>query len=712
MPLSDGSTSPAASTGGVPVSTVPASAGLLGPSSEEVEPPQPVAKSRLHVPSERMKLRMSQRYRAGKQAPSARHAFPVDRGPPGCWACPMPSRMNLAVLSLVVAAGCGCPPTSPNAPAASPAERPKPPRIALPDMQSMGQCVDTPADVGLQMQVVDDMGVVTLSADAFIDLAPEQRMLAYHLSRAAVAAEPIIYEQRGRLGGTLKVVAEELALQRAAMPDALRAKVETFVRRVFVHKGVYDMWTGRKMSPPLDEAGLREALTAAVKAGAKLPAGADKDAVDEVVAQLRPLLFDPKVEPVLAVPPRPSIPGPHEKYLDAAVESLERAAKLAEGDTKASIEKLMRYLSSGDGAAFEGHVRAGADTSPLAMRVGFLDAPLAGPQLWAGVMLDDAARQPVMTKLADVLPEVRGVVFGSRSLVPVLPPRASIPLTLTGRASPVTPPASWLRGPTGPGQAFVWTPIVEAEVKLRTLAVKKGFVPDPARQADFERCLPHAYRTLFTLRAALGSPDTRSANALPAADRAVIERARSEAAAVVASWASPIVDAGLLPDAGCAQVVDMLVPADHLVRLGGLADGAAVGPDTRAGALIVHYALARGALREVHRDGHVHLQITEPERWRSAVRSLLDTLLGIEAGGDAARARALLAEHADPTDARWRASARERTTEAGLPARLVFVAPRLKAIRDAEGAITDATILDSLDVIETALIDAGKMPMP
>ena len=131
-------------------------------------------------------------------------AFPVDHSASECWACHMPSRMSIAALSLVVVAGCGHPPVGPNTPAPSTKARPRPPRISLPDMQSMGQCVDTPADVGLEMEVVDHMGVVALSADAFIDLTPEQRILAYHLSRAAVAAEPIIYEQRGPLGGQLE----------------------------------------------------------------------------------------------------------------------------------------------------------------------------------------------------------------------------------------------------------------------------------------------------------------------------------------------------------------------------------------------------------------------------------------------------------------------------------------------------------------------------
>ena len=175
-------------------------------------------------------------------------------------------------------------------------------------------------------------------------------------------------------------MAEELALHLAAMPDALRTKVETFVRRVFVHKGIYDLETGRKVAPPFDESELREALTIAAKEGAKLPGGTGQAAVDKVLNELGPWLFDPKVEPSLPTA-RPSLPGPFKPHIEPLLVSLKSATKIAKGESKTALEKLVRYLSSGDAAAFEAHLRAGASSELLALRIGFFETPLASREL-------------------------------------------------------------------------------------------------------------------------------------------------------------------------------------------------------------------------------------------------------------------------------------------------------------------------------------------
>ena len=619
----------------------------------------------------------------------------------------------LILIGLSLSAGCGCPCPCPTTPTQQPDTQP-PRRPVLPKLPPMGQCVDTPEDVGLEMETVDGMGVVTLSANAFVDLDPEARILAYHLSQAAVAGDAIVYEQRSRFGATIKVVAEELALHLSAIPTGLRPKVETFVRRVFVHKGVHDAWTGAKLSPPFEESELREALLAAVKDGAKLPGVKREADVPKLVNELRPLLFDPDFEPFSrSVEGTPSkIPGPYAEPLKRAVTFLEAAAKHAQGPQRTAIEQLANYLSSGDAAAYERHVRAVADAAPIALRMGTFSTRLSGSELWAGVMLDDASMKPTMTQLAAALPHLRGLVFPASHSAGFIAPRAGIPLTLAGAAAPATPAAETLSTTSGPSQAWVWTPVLDAVVKLRVLAVKKGFVPDPEKAADFERCLPYAYRTRIILRASVGRGRS-GPSAIPSADRAVITLAKAELAALVAAADPKVVDMGLLPDAACASVVDQLLPADHLVQLGSVPPGQKLtDPDVRASSLIVRFALAQGALREVTRDGHIHLQVVDSDRWRASVKSLLASLLDIEAKGDSAKARELLRQYADDVVVRWRDSASVRTKAAGLPVHLVYVVPRVKAIRDADGVITDATIVDSLGIIETALVDAGKMEMP
>src|SRR6266567_3337734 len=47
---------------------------------------------------------------------------------------------------------------------------------------------------------VGDVGFIQLQAPSFAQLAPEQKALAYWLTRASIAIDPIIYDQLSRFG--------------------------------------------------------------------------------------------------------------------------------------------------------------------------------------------------------------------------------------------------------------------------------------------------------------------------------------------------------------------------------------------------------------------------------------------------------------------------------------------------------------------------------
>jgi len=565
----------------------------------------------------------------------------------------------------------------------------------MPDLPGMSQCVDTPSDVGLEMDSADGMGIVSLAADAFIDLKPEERVLAYHLSQAAVDAEPAIWDQRSPHGKKLRNLAVQLALHRSSLPEAMRPRVETFVRRLFVHKGVFDVWTGERIRVPFDEAEFRDVLAAARDGGAELP--------EDIAKRLGPFLFDPDQAPSAR---RADTSG----HLARVAASLRKAAERAEGDEKRAIESLAAHLSSPGGEAFQRHLEASGEGVPLVARMGILSRRGPDNEVWAGLAIPDTQTTSHIGRLG---PAWTGLA-AAKGLAPDNPGamfvRAGIPLAFTAAASPATPPASVLRGTSGPASVWIWTPVLDAHVKLQELAIKKGFIPDPARSKVFERCLPHAYRARVMLRAAAAASHPSPPNVPTGSALDVVERARDFVAATMASRDPKIVEIGVLPDAACAEVVEDLLSADLLARIGHVDEGRAlVDPEIRAAALVSSHALDKGGLRESTRDGHVHLPMVNRGEFRASLESLRDALRGID---DEAKAAAWLGKHAPSLPMHWRKSAATRVHEAGLPARLVFVAPRVKPIRDADGAITDATIVDSLGVIETALVDAGELDLP
>src|SRR5262245_19547796 len=112
-------------------------------------------------------------------------------------------RIVLAFWLTVVLLGCGGSPASqtPPASAGSPA-----PSASTPLVERIG-----------------DTGFIQLYADSFQQLDDRQKALAYWLSQASIAIDPIIYDQLSRFGLRQKRVLEQIAAHSASMsPDTMK----------------------------------------------------------------------------------------------------------------------------------------------------------------------------------------------------------------------------------------------------------------------------------------------------------------------------------------------------------------------------------------------------------------------------------------------------------------------------------------------------------
>lgn len=565
------------------------------------------------------------------------------------------------------AAGCvGQAPPEPKPQPQAPAPRTK--------FRPMGQCVDPPAPVDPDLEVIDAMGVVKLTADGFIDLEPQQRILAYHLSRAAVAGDALAYRVIG-----IKTLAEELALHRRAMPEGLREKVETFARRAFVHKGLIDRWTGDPLPMPLEQAELRQALVLAINDGAKLPGAGSEAEVDAYLESMRPLLFDASAKP------KGENAAPHEASRRQMATSLREAAKVANGQQRVSIEQLATYVEKGSDAAWEAHAKAGAMSAPVAASV---TVSTTQHSFLGAVFLEEKAVQSSLVGIAPVLARGR-------------PMRAGIPLTLTGGVGFATPAVLVVEGPSGPGQAWVLQQVLDAFERVNTRAMTGGFLsPEDA----VRRCVPRAYRARAILSGAF-----RAASGPRGEAMGVVRLALADSEAIIAVRDAKTAEV-LLQDGDCASVFDAMIPAQLLFDLRTVRSGTAIRePSLAAANLLVRYAATKGAVTESMEQGRLLLRIGDREAWRKAVEALQAELRAIVDSGDEARASRLVNEYGSTLVGRWRDASVKRSE--GMPLRLVFVTPRLKAIHDGDGNVSDATVADSHSIIETALIDAGKMEM-
>lgn len=143
-------------------------------------------------------------------------------------------------------------------------------------------------------------GFVQLEAESFHRLTPREQALAFYLSRAAIAIDPIIYDQLSRFGLRQKRLLEAIV----ARPDA-PPKIVAFTKLFWANRGNRHATTTQKFLPEFTFEELKAAAQSAFRAKAfrGTPYGTPPIATEQDLAreldELRPSLFDPAFEPAV-----------------------------------------------------------------------------------------------------------------------------------------------------------------------------------------------------------------------------------------------------------------------------------------------------------------------------------------------------------------------------------------------------------------------------
>ena len=243
------------------------------------------------------------------------------------------------------------------------------------------------------MDVVGSTGFVQLEADSFRSLSPREQALAYWLSEASIAINPINYDQCSRFGLRQKRVLELIVAHPEGVDPKVYAKILAFTKLFWANRGNHNETTAQKFLPDFTF----EQLQAAARAAGKDPA------FEKELDELRPSLFDPNFEPMItAKSPRGGLdmlqasannfysgvtladlkdfaehyplnsrlakvngqlvedvyragtpdhrvpPGLYAEYLAKANSYLEHAAEFAEPAQAKAIHDLIRYYQTGD----------------------------------------------------------------------------------------------------------------------------------------------------------------------------------------------------------------------------------------------------------------------------------------------------------------------------------------------------------------------------
>ncbi|OLE79938.1 MAG: hypothetical protein AUF76_15550 [Acidobacteria bacterium 13_1_20CM_2_65_9] len=251
---------------------------------------------------------------------------------------------------------------------------------------------------------VADTGFIQLQADSFRQLDARQQALAYWLTQASIAIDPIIYDQLSQYGLREKRLLEEIVARPAGIPPQTLAKLREFALLFWANRGNHNENTGQKFLPSFSADELRQAALAAQKSGGfatkygDMPALPKPEDVERELRDLGPSFFDPNVEPITTA----KTPPAGKDIIQASSNTFYRGVTLE--DLKNFREKYplnSRVVKGSDGVLREevyragtpdGHVPPGLYAVYLNKAIGYLDKARAVADTAQGKVISDLIR--------------------------------------------------------------------------------------------------------------------------------------------------------------------------------------------------------------------------------------------------------------------------------------------------------------------------------
>jgi len=210
------------------------------------------------------------------------------------------------------------------------------------------------ADSGALVERVGSTGFIQVPAGSFRSLTPRQRELAWWLTRASVAIDPIAYDQFSRFGLRQKAILEMIVAHPDGVDSRAYAEILSFTKLFWANRGNHNEHTARKFLPGFTFEQLRDAGLAALRHGAKGMMIEARFLAE--LDELRPSLFDPAFEPMITV----KNPEGGRDILQASANNFYSGVSLADLDGFTEHYSLNSRLEKIDGRLREDVYRAGA----------------------------------------------------------------------------------------------------------------------------------------------------------------------------------------------------------------------------------------------------------------------------------------------------------------------------------------------------------------
>jgi dipeptidyl-peptidase-3 len=256
-------------------------------------------------------------------------------------------RIRLALAALLATALAGCSP---------PAEPPPP-----------------AAERQYLLERVDDAAVVQLYADGFEDLPLNDKRLVYHLTRAAIAGRDIYWDQRYAHGLAMRGMVEAVITHSAGIDPATLAEITRYTKLMWLNSGPHNKITARKFVMNCTPEAFAAAVTQAAKNGASF-ATAPGESLAQLIARMRPLFFDAKVDPLVTQ----KTPEDGKDILQESANNLYSGVSLADLEGFREKYRLNSRLVKKDGRLVEEVYKVGGKYDPqIRAIIGHLEAAQA-----------------------------------------------------------------------------------------------------------------------------------------------------------------------------------------------------------------------------------------------------------------------------------------------------------------------------------------------
>jgi dipeptidyl-peptidase-3 len=152
---------------------------------------------------------------------------------------------------------------------------------------------------------VGDTGFIRVEARSFESLDARRRELAYWLTQASIAVDPIAYDQFSRFGLRQKRLLEGIVAHSNGIDSGVNEKISDFTKLFWANRGNHNDNTSQKFLPAFTFEELKQAALIAQKNSAFSARSADLAPITTVaqlnreLEDLRASFFDPDFEPMI-----------------------------------------------------------------------------------------------------------------------------------------------------------------------------------------------------------------------------------------------------------------------------------------------------------------------------------------------------------------------------------------------------------------------------